>query len=159
MNRLLRSLVCALALCLLTGVVAAPRADAARGWCRVDPIIMVDGQLADVYIGSSLEMLLQATGPIQLEIVLPDGSTGFVILNDVGFLHGYNVVFTHSSDLTRTTLHTQIQARVYAPAKSSDLPVTVTIAPRALFASTLAEILIGTSFDGYANSWVTLTTR
>jgi hypothetical protein len=159
MNRLLRALVCALALCILTGAMTAPRADAARGWCRVDPIIMVDGQLADVYIGSSLDMLLQATGPLQLEIVIPDGSTGFVILNDLGFLHGYNVVFKHSSALTRTKLHTQIQARVFAPAKSSDLPVTVTIAPRALLSSTLMEILIGTSFDGNANSWVTLTTR
>jgi hypothetical protein len=159
MNRLVRSLVCALALFFLMSATTAPRADAARGWCRVDPIIMVDGQLADVYIGSSLDMLLQATGPLQLEIVIPNGSIGFVILNDVGFLHGYNVVFTHSSALTRTSNHTQIQARVYAPAQSSDLPVTVTIAPRALFTSTLKEILIGTSLDGYANNWVTLTTR
>lgn len=158
MNRFARFLVAITASLILLGAVNAQGASAARGWCRVDPIIVVDGQLADVYIGSSLTMLLQATGPISLEITIPNSSTGYVILNDLGFLHGYNVVFKHSSALTRTRTHTQIQARVYAPASSSDLPVTVTIAPRSL-SSSLMEILLGTSADGHANSWVTVTTR
>lgn len=158
MNRLLRSFMCALALCIFTGAMVAPGAGAARGWCRVDPVIVVDGQLADVYIGSTLPMLLQATGPISLEITIPTTSTGSVILNDLGFLHGYTIVWKHSSTLTRTRSHTQIKVRVYAPASSSTLPVTVTIAPRSL-SSSLVAILVGTSIDGYANSWVALTTR
>jgi hypothetical protein len=158
MKRFARFFVAIFAGLILIGAVNAQSASAARGWCRVDPVIVVDGQLADVYIGSSLTMLLQATGPISLEITVPNGSTGYVILNDLGFLHGYNVVFKHSSALTRTWNHTQIKARVYAPASSSNLPVTVTIAPRSLSAS-LMEILVGTSGDGYANSWVSVTTR
>jgi hypothetical protein len=158
MKRLARLLVVTIASFILLSAVSAQSASAARGWCKVDPVIVVDGQLADVYIGSTISMLLQATGPINLEITIPNGSTGSVILNDLGFLHGYNVVFKHSSALTRTAQHTQIRVRVYAPASSSDLPVTVTIAPRTL-TSSLLQILVGTSADGYANSWVTLTTK
>jgi hypothetical protein len=81
-----------------------------------------------------------------------------VVLTDLGFLKGYNIVFKQSSSLAKTWNHTQVQVRVYAPARSSDLPVTVTFAPRSL-SSSLWEILIGTSVDGSANEWVSLTTR
>jgi hypothetical protein len=158
MKRLVKLLVATFVCAILISATSAPQASAARGWCRMDPIIMVDGQLADVFIGSTLEMLVSATGPIQLEITIPTNSTGFVVLTDLGFLKGYNIVFKKSSALTRTWNHTQIQIRVYAPAKNSALPVTVNFAPRSL-TSSLWEILIGTSVDGHANQWVSLTTR
>jgi hypothetical protein len=146
-----------IALMALAGLTA-PNVDAARGWCKADPVIIVDGQLADVFVGSSASMLLKATGPIKMVITIPTNSTGSVVLTDLGFLRGYDIVFKHSSKLTKTTRHTQIKVSVYAPASTSSLPVTVTFAPRSLNYS-LTEILLGSSATGTANQWVSLTTR
>jgi hypothetical protein len=159
MNQLRRLLIAIVATFIVMSATGVSDASAARGWCRADPVIMVDGQLADVFVGSTLEMLLQATGPIKMEIIIPTGSKGAVILTDLGFLKGYNIVFKQSSSLKRTATHTQVRVRVYAPAKTSSLPVTVTFAPRTLLTSSLLDILIGTSVSGYANQWVTLTTK
>jgi hypothetical protein len=60
--------------------------------------------------------------------------------------------------LTKTKSHTQVKIRVYAPATTSTLPVTVTFAPRSL-GSSLTDILFGTSVTGKSNQWVSLTTR
>jgi hypothetical protein len=132
------------------------KADAARGWCKVDPVIMVDGQLADVFVGSTLEMLTSATGPIKIEIVMPSNSKGSVILMDAGFLRGYKITFVKSSSLKKTKTHTPLKINVYAPSKKS-LPVTVTFAPRRLNAK-LTDILFGMSVDGLSNTWVSLST-
>jgi len=155
---LFQSLIAALVAFAFLGGLLAPQADAARGWCKADPVIMVDGQLADVFVGSSLEMLLKATGPIKMEIIIPTASTGSVVLTDAGFLRGYSITFKHSSTLTKTKSHTQVKIRVYAPATTSTLPVTVTFAPRSL-GSSLTDILLGTSVTGTSNQWVSLTTR
>src|SRR5215211_1590084 len=117
MNRIARLLIATVASFILISATSAPEASAARGWCRFDPVIMVDGQLADVFVGSTLEMLFSATGPVKIEITIPTGSTGFVVLTDLGFLKGYSIVFNQSSSLVRSWNHTQIQVRVYAPAK------------------------------------------
>jgi hypothetical protein len=159
MNHLRRLLIAIVATLTLMSATSVTDASAARGWCRADPVIMVDGQLADVFVGSKVEMLLQATGPIKMEIIIPTGSKGAVILTDLGFLKGYNIVFKQSSSLKRTATHTQVRIRVYAPAKTSSLPVTVTFAPRTLLTSSLFDILIGTSVTGTSNQWVTLTTK
>src|SRR5215211_5066829 len=105
MNRFARLLVAIVASFILISATNASEASAARGWCRLDPVIMVDGQLADVFIGSNLEMLLTSTGPLQVEIIIPNGSTGFVVLTDLGFLKGYNIVFKHSSSLVKSWNH------------------------------------------------------
>jgi hypothetical protein len=142
---------------LIGSAVTTPSANAARGWCRMDPVIMVDGQLADVFVGSSLEMLLKATGPIRIVVTVPTGSNAKVVLTDVGFGRGYSFEFKQSSTLKRTATHTQIRIRVYAPASSSALPVSVNFAPRSI-GSSLTAILFGKTSNGYANSWVSLTT-
>jgi hypothetical protein len=157
-TRIARLLLAAVLGFVCLGGLTAPHAEAARGWCQADPVIIIDGQLADVFVGSSAEMLLKATGPIRLEITIPTGSKGGVVLTDLGFLRGYDIVFKYSSALTKTRSHTQVKIRVYAPAKVSTLPVTVTFAPRSLNSS-LTEILLGTNKTGTSNQWVSLTTR
>lgn len=142
---------------LLGTAVIAPGAHASRGWCRMDPVIMVDGQAADVFVGSTTEMLLKATGPIRIEILIPRKSSGSVILTDAGFGHGYEIVFKASGSLKRTATHTQIKIRVYAPASTSTLPVSVNFSPRSTNSS-LSAVLFGTTRDGYANSWISLAT-
>ncbi len=132
-------------------------ASAGRSWCRVDPLVKIDNQLADIFIGSQLKMLLgQATGPIKIRISIPEESKGLVLLTDiVGFGKGYDIDFIKTAELKRGEGRSPVIIDVYAPAKDSSLPVTVTFAPRTLDSS-LKEILFGMSADGYANEWVRL---
>jgi hypothetical protein len=90
-------------------------------------------------------------------VTVPTGSNAKVVLTDVGFGRGYSFEFKQSSTLKRTATHTQIRIRVYAPASSSALPVSVNFAPRSI-GSSLTAILFGKTSNGYANSWVSLTT-
>ena len=150
-----RIAVLAVAIVLCAGV-GLQSAGAARGWCLADPVIMVDGQLADVFVSSDVSMLLSARGPIQLAVEIPSGSSGSLVLTDLGFGHGYRVSFVESSDLVRDASHTQVRVSVYAPATKS-LPVQVTFAPRALNAG-LRAILIGATAEGSSNTWIGLTT-
>jgi hypothetical protein len=130
-------------------------ASAGRSWCRVDPVVLIDGQLADVFVASDLAMLLKSTGPIKMKISIPVGSKGWVVLTDLGFGKGYDISFVQTSTLVRSNGRTPCKVEVYAPAKDSSLPVTVNFAPRSL-GSGLADILFGMSASGNANSWVTL---
>jgi hypothetical protein len=150
---------CLLTLLIAFGLMAgltARDASAARGWCLADPVIMVDGQLADVFVTSDLTMLTAASGPIQLVIAIPTGSKGAVVLTDIGYGHGYKISFVQQANLTRTSHHTQIHIRAYVPAKSA-LDVQVNFAPRALNAG-LTAILFGKTAEGVANTWFDLTT-
>ena len=157
MTRFPRLICTLLAVLVLSLAFGAPQADAARGWCMADPLIMVDGQLADVFVSSDPAMLLKASGPIEMVITIPAGSKGSVILTDLGFLRGYKISFKQSSALQKTATHTQVKVSVYATNKGARLPVKVTFAPRTL-SSGLKAILFGQSVSGYSNSWVTLKT-
>lgn len=148
-----------IALLLLLGLAVSARpssTEAARGWCLADPVIMVDGQLADVFVSSQLAMLTSATGPIKMVITIPTGSKGSVILTDAGFLRGYEISFKQSSALKKTKTHTPVQIAVYAPS-SKALPVTVQFAPRNLSRG-LVAVLFGMSASGSSNAWVRLST-
>lgn len=158
MNRVLHALLTAAVALALFGGLTVSKTDAARGWCQVDPVIMVDGQMADIFVGSSPTMLLKATGPIEIVITIPAKSTGYVVFTDLGFLHGYDISFQKSNNLAKDSRHTQLTIDVYAPATTSSLPVTVTFAPRSL-GSSLTDILFGTSATGSSNQWVSLATR
>lgn len=130
-------------------------ASAGRAWCRFDPVVMIDGQLADIFVGSTLTMLLKSSGPIKMEITIPQESKGWVVLTDLGFGRGYDIDFIKSSELRKSRRETEVIIDVYAPAKDSSLPVSVTFAPRSL-GSSLTDILFGTSADGSANEWIRL---
>ena len=158
MKRTIRSLFAVVMVLLFVGSMAAPQANAARGWCLADPLILVDGQLADVFVSSDLAMLLRASGPIQIVISIPNGSKGQVILTDLGFLKGYKISFVQSDKLVKTKTHTPVLIRVYAPTKGTPLPVTVTFAPRYL-STGLLNVLFGTSASGLSNSWISLATN
>lgn len=138
-----------------TQLLDAPGASAGRAWCRVDPVVLIDGQLADIFLGSSTEMLLSATGPIKLRISIPEGSRGRVVLTDLGFGRGYDIAFSRTAALTRGDGRTPVIVEAYAPARADSLPVTVTFAPRTLDSS-LADILFGMTAEGTANQWITL---
>jgi hypothetical protein len=137
-------------------LAGAERVDAARRWCMMDPVVIIDGRLADVFLSSDIKLLLTASGPSIIRVGLPVGSKGMVLLNDLGFgLRGYDIKFVTDSSLESTTRHTQVSIAAYVPSREDDLPLQVTFAPRSLDSS-LKQILFGTSAEGVVNEWVNL---
>ena len=101
-------------------------------------------------------MMTAATGSSVIRVSLPPGSSGYTMLNDLGFgLKGYDVSFVNDPSLVRTRRQTGVKVEVFVPADDDSLPVKVTFAPRSLNSS-LKSILLGTSSEGSANRWITL---
>jgi hypothetical protein len=137
-------------------VAGVQRAEAARKWCAMDPIVVIDNKLADIFLSSDLKLLLAATGPSVIRVGIPVGSKGTVILNDLGFgLKGYDIKFVTDSTLESTKRHTEVSVKAFVPSKDPTLPLQVTFAPRSLDSS-LKQILFGDSAEGMVNEWVHL---
>lgn len=151
---LAKSLALGLAASVSLGVTE--RAQASRRWCSVDPVVLIDGRLADIFLASDVKLQLSATGPSILRISLPESSQGSVILSDTGFgLKGYDIEFVTDSSLKRTAEHTPIRIAALTPSSDSTLPLKVTFAPRTLDSSR-SQVLFGTSAEGLVNRWVKL---
>ena len=136
----------------LAFIVMAPGASAARAWCRTDPIVVIDGTLADVFVSGPLLAPLKVTGPTKLIITVPEGVTTRMILTDLGFLRGYDYKLKQSSDLQKTSEGIEVRVDVYVPARDSSMPIKVEFAPR------LLGLLWTDSAEGTANQWITLNT-
>lgn len=134
---------------LSAGLVMPRSAEAARGWCRTDPLILIDGELADIFCTAPLSMLVKATGPTEFVVTLPKGVSGTLILAGPGFLQGERLRFEYSHDLAKTSRKIEINVAVHVPAEE-DLPIGLEFAPR------LLGILKPDRADGKANSWVSL---
>jgi hypothetical protein len=148
-GRRARSLVVALALSLCAVFVTMSGASAGLAWCRTDPIAIINGNIADVFVASTLAAPLKVTGPTQVVITVPQDAHALVI-PDLGFLHGEKVTVVHSDALHMTPKGMQLSIAVYVPAKDSSLPVEVDFAPRIL------GILNPATASGTANQWITL---
>jgi hypothetical protein len=136
----------------LAFVVLAPGASAARAWCRTDPLIVVDGTLADVFVSGPLTAPLKVTGPTKMIVTVPEGVKAHLILQDLGFLRGYDFKFVQSSELQKTDKGIEIRIEVYVPARDSSMPIKVEFSPR------LLGILAPEGVEGTANEWITLDT-
>ncbi len=136
----------------LAFVVMAPGASAARAWCRTDPVVVIDGTLADVFVSGPLLAPLKVTGPTKMIVTVPEGVKTQLILTDLGFLRGYDVKFVQSSDLQKTDKGVEVRVEVYVPARDSSMPIKVEFSPR------LLGLLNTDSVEGTANQWVTLET-
>ena len=146
-------LLCAIALVGLLGAPLAQDAAASKAWCRTDPLISVDGYLADVFVSGPLSALLTVTGPTEIVIAVPTGVDAWLVLADLGFGRGTNVSFQESDELTNTRSGVEIEVAVYVPSSDTEMPVRVEVAPRIL------GILWPASAEGIANEWVVLRTR
>lgn len=142
--------VMAFVLAMAGMTLSAPTAEAGKGWCRVDPVFIIDGQVADVFIGSELSALLTTTGPIKITVTVPRGINVTHVLSDLGFGKGYKITVVKSASLKATKTSVPVNIDVYVPAKSNLLPVSVFFSPR------LLGILSPASADGAANQWVSL---
>lgn len=141
-------------LAVVPALTLAGSASAGRTWCRTDPVLKIDGQVVDLFITSYPEMDEAASGPTQIDVLLPLGSEGSVQAVDRGFGgHGYTIAFGNSNALAKSGGHTQVQISVYQPAADKNLPVRLEFTPRSTGALTSAA-----NATGRANKWVVLKT-
>lgn len=129
-------------------LVTAPGVDAARTWCRTDPVVSIGGQIADIIVMASVDDLPKITGATQVVVVVPIAVNTRLVATDSGF--GEVVSFKQSDQLLLTSSLLPVTVRVYVPATSSTEPVKVNFNPRGI------GLLSSASGTGTANSWVVL---
>lgn len=139
------------ALVLVCLVLALTAQSAAAGvkWCRSDPVLLIDGNLADVFVSIPLDDLLTVTGPTKFVITKPVGVSATLLVAGVGFGYGEEVWFEDSPSLKVTSKGIQLRIRVRVPARDA-IPVLVEFAPR------VVGILAPDSAEGTANEWIPL---
>lgn len=143
-----RALVLVVLVFTLTGL-SGQSAKAGVGWCRLDPIVMIDGNIADIFVAVPLLDLLKVNGPTEIIVTTPPDVSAYLILPGVGFLHGEIVTFETSPELNVTEEGIDVWIQVYVPARKN-IPVLVEFAPH------IIGILWPTSAEGTANSWVSV---
>ena len=154
MAPLFRRLASMFALAVVLLALAGAPAGARIGTCRGDPVVRIDGQIADIVLSSHDEMKDAATGPAKVVVTVPSGVPAELVATDRGFGgHGYDVRFAESDRLRVTERGLEVRIEVYAPATDGSLPVWVEFTPRG------EGRLSAGSAEGRANAWVTLTTR
>jgi hypothetical protein len=155
MRRLGRRTVLLGAVSLAAGLTGATRwpAHAARGWCRSDPLVSIDGILAYVVCSAPPAIRQNVTGPTEIIISVPLGIDASLVSHGSGFGKGDTVRFKQSSSLARTDAELDVEINVRVPA-SEKLPVGVEFAPL-----TNAGQKDAVFIEGHTNSWITLTTQ
>ncbi len=131
-------------------LVTAPGVDAARTWCRTDPVVSIDGQIADIIVMASVDDLPKITGATQVVVVVPIAVNTRLVATDPGFGFSEVVSFKQSDQLLLTSSLLPVTVRVYVPATSSTVPIKVNFNPRGI------GLLSSASGTGTANSWVVL---
>ncbi|MGI8476274.1 MAG: hypothetical protein ACR2OO_07900 [Thermomicrobiales bacterium] len=108
---------------------------AALRWCRLDPVFLIDGMVASVYVSSRQGSNVASTGPIQLIFAAPEQVSVELLSSDEGFGYGYDVQIVADPKLKSDD-------------KQMDLAITVTV-------PTDLENLIRVEFvpDGTVKDW------
>ena len=147
-----RSVVWALLVSILTFVLAVPGTSAGIGWCRDDPVVVVDGQIANLYVSARFEDLPEVTGPTDIVISTPVGVDVALAVEGPGFGYGEHVSFVESQSLQVTTEGIEVRIKVRVPARSDTMPIRVEFAPQ------VVGTLQPATAEGTANEWVALRT-
>ena len=145
-----RSVIRALAFSILTLAVAVPGAGAGVGWCRDDPVVVIDGQLADIFVSAQFEDLSKVNGPTQVVVSTPVGVEGQLAITGPGFGYGEHVRFAESKSLKVTSEGIEVRIKVKVPANSDAMPIRVEFAPH------VVGILQPAAVEGNANEWISL---
>lgn len=107
--------------------------EAGRSWCRVDPVVKIDGKVADIWLSGDLELDRTATGPAQIVVSVPVGVSTELLATDNGFnKQGYAITFVEDATLVRGDLGPQVMIWASVPAPDGTLPLEVIFAPRSL---------------------------
>jgi hypothetical protein len=119
------------ALAAIPAARSAGEAGAARQWRRTDPVVKIDGRVADVFLASDRRLRRAATGPTELVVALPPGVPGRLLAVDRGFGgHGYVVEFVEDAALPRDDDGFAVRVDAYVPSADGSLPLVVDFAPR-----------------------------
>lgn len=132
-------------------VATAPSADAYRQWCRTDPVVMIDGVVADIFVSGPLTAPTLVTGPNKIVVMTPPDIDGQLVVSTLGFGRGEDISFVESTALRSDQRGIELRIKVYVPAVKA-MRVRVEFAPR------IVGILNTASIEGRANSWVVLKT-
>jgi hypothetical protein len=127
-------------------------AAAGRGWCRSDPVLLIDGVLADLFSSVPLDSVLKVTGPTQIVITTPKEIVISLAIPGLGFLRGEKVSLERSRKLEKTADGIELKIELLVPARD-DFPVRVDFAPRVL------GILKPESTEGQTNRWIKMSTK
>ena len=148
------AVVPALLLAALALLLAVPGADAGRAWCRKDPVVMIDGRVADILLSSHPALHDAATGPAEIVVWVPVGVPAELLAVDNGFGgHGYAVAFAESAELGAGREGPQVRVDAYVPSANGSLPLVVDFKPR-------GSGHAAASARGSVNTrWVSLETR
>jgi hypothetical protein len=142
----------AAALAAIPAVHLAGRVAAGRTWCRMDPVVKIDGKTADIWLASDTALNDTATGPAQIVVAVPVGVPAEILAVDRGFGGlGYDVQFVEDSSLGKGWSGPQVRVRVYVPSSDGSLPLTVSFLPRS------SGLGMATSL-GLVNTWIKLRT-
>jgi hypothetical protein len=148
-----RSVIWALACSILTLVLAVPGTSAGVGWCRDDPVVVIDGQIADIFVSAQFEDVPEVTGATEIVVSTPVGVDVALAVAGPGFGHGEHVSFTESRSLKVTAEGIEVRIKVWVPARSDTMPIRVE------FASHVVGVLQPAATEGNANEWITLRSR
>ena len=144
------SLYCALTLSILVFALAVPSASAGIGYCKFDPVVVIDGQPADIFVGVLFDDLPKVNGPTEIVVSTPVGVDVKLAVATAGFGHGEIVRFAESASLQVTSQGIEVRIKVRVPASSDAVPILVEFAPR------VVGILHPTKAEGNANDWISL---
>jgi hypothetical protein len=150
--RIAAAVVAAQAIAVLASSVAVPDAEAYRQWCRSDPVVVIDGAVADVFIAAPVEVLTEVTGPTQIVVTVPVEVDQTLAIPTSGFGQGEQVTFEASHRVQVTDGQIQVRIAVYVPASDDALPVQVEFSPR------VVGLLSPATAEGTANTWIRLGT-
>jgi hypothetical protein len=140
------------ALALVPAAVRSEPAAAGRTWCRLDPVVKIDGKTADIWLSSYQELNQAATGPTKIVISMPTGIQGSVLATDRGFGGlGYDIRFETTSTLSSSG-SIKVKIAVYTPSSNSTLPLKVEFTPR-------SSGLASGSASGYVNQTIIVRTK
>lgn len=128
----------------------AQSASASVRWCRSDPVVTIDGRIADIFVSAPLSAPLKVNGATEIVVTVPVGVDAKLVLAGPGFGRGEDVRFAESRVLRNGPGGIEVDIAVYVPARDDAMPVRVE------FAGRLAEFLTPARAEGTANAWVTL---
>lgn len=148
MHRMLIAVTLAFTALLVAGMPVS----AGVGWCRTDPIVLIDGRVVNITITGPLVAPLKVTGPNIVVVKTPPNVPTQLVLTDLGFLHGEIVRFETSDDLQVTPEGVEVEVRVFVPAWDTDMYVGVELG------QDIVGILFPSRAEGTANEWVVLRT-
>jgi hypothetical protein len=140
----------ALLVSLLTLALAVPGTSAGVGWCRDDPLVVIDGKVANIFVSAKFRDLPKVTGPTEFVVTTPVGVAGALAVEGPGFGYGEDVRFAESRSLKVTPEGIEVWIKVRVPARSDTMPIRVEFAPQ------VVGVLQPTIAHGKANEWISL---